>query len=71
MTTLYLIYILYSLKTGLGVYWYEWFIFFFIFLLNPLWDLAKITYIKNLNFEDAKSHGKVKSKKNSPLGKIT
>jgi len=70
MVTVYLIYLLYSLKVGLGVYWYEWLIFLILLLLTPIWDLAKISYIKNLS--DAKAdNNKSKDKKTSLLGKIT
>jgi hypothetical protein len=70
MVTVYLIYLLYSLKVGLGVYWYEWLICLILLLLTPIWDLAKISYIKNLS--DAKAdNNKAKDKKTSPFGKIT
>ena len=71
MMTLYLIYLLYSLKVGLGVYWYEWLIFVLLLVITPFWDLAKITYIKGLSKEDARSNNKSKDKKTSLLGKIT
>jgi len=72
MTTLYLIYLLYSLKVGLGVFWYEWLIFALLLILNPMWDLLKITYIKYLSTQNVKtSNNKSKDKETSLLGKIT
>ena len=70
---LYLIYLLYSLKVGLGVFWYEWLIFALLLILNPIWDLLKITYIKYLGSSQnvRTSNNKSKDKKTSLLGKIT
>ena len=72
MTTLYLIYLLYSLKVGLGVFWYEWLIFALLLILSPVWDILKITYIKYLSTQNVKtSNNKSKDKETSLLGKIT
>ena len=68
--TLYLIYILYTLKVGLGVFWYEWLLFVLLFAITPVWDMAKITYIKNLSDDKADNY-KSKDKKASLFGKIT
>ena len=68
--TLYLIYILYSLKVGLGVFWYEWLLFVLLLVITSSWDMAKITYINNLN-DDKQNYNKAKDKKTSPFGKIT
>ena len=70
MMTLYLIYILYSLKVGLGVFWYEWLLFVLLLVIAPSWDMAKITYIKNLSDDKADNY-KTKDKKTSLFGKIT
>jgi len=72
MITVYLIYLLYSLKVGLGVCWYEWLIFVFLLAITPSWDLAKILYIKDLSKENARTNNnKAKGKETSLLGKIT
>ena len=70
MITLYLIYLLYSIKVGLGVFWYEWLIFVLLFVIAPSWALTKISYIKSLS--DVKAdNNKAKDKKNPLFGKIT
>lgn len=70
MITLYLIYILYSLKVGLGVFWYEWLLFVLLIVIAPAWDMARITHIKNLS-NDKQDNNKTKDKKTSLFGKIT
>ena len=70
MITLYLIYILYSLKVGLGVFWYEWLLFVLLFVIAPAGEMARIMHIKNLSDDKADNY-KTKDKKTSLFGKIT